>query len=104
MNVLTQPAWFVKHRDGVALAILVQPRASKNQLCGVHGDELKVRLTSPPVEGAANKLCREFFAKLLGCPKSNVSLLSGHKSRHKRLLVEGVVYDEALAVLNKMLV
>lgn len=101
---MASPAWAVEHGDGVVLAIMVQPRASKNQLCGVQGQEIKVRLTSPPVDGAANKLCREFFAKLLGCSKSRVSLLSGHKSRHKRLLVEGLSCAEVLQVLNEMLV
>ncbi|MEA3465455.1 MAG: DUF167 domain-containing protein [Thermodesulfobacteriota bacterium] len=104
MNVLSQPAWVVEHGDGVVLAIMVQPRASKNQLCGVQGQELKVRLTSPPVDGAANKLCREYFAKLLGCSKSRVSLQRGHKSRHKRLLVEGLSCAEVLQVLNGLLV
>jgi hypothetical protein len=80
---------------GVMLTIHVQPRASKNALAGLHGDALKVRLTSPPVEGAANKLCREFFAKLLGVAKGRVSLVSGHKSRHKRLFIEGITVQQA---------
>jgi uncharacterized protein (TIGR00251 family) len=75
--------------EGVVLAVYVQPRASRNELVGIQGDELKVRLTSPPVEGAANKLCREFVAKLLGIPRTNVSLVAGERSRHKRLLVAG---------------
>lgn len=80
---------------GVLLEIYVQPRASRNELAGMQGDCLKVRLTSPPVEGAANKLCREFFAKRLGVAKSRVTLVAGEKSRHKRLLVEGVTAEEA---------
>lgn len=72
---------------GVVLNIYVQPRASKNEVIGVQGEELKVRLTSPPVDGAANKLCQEFFARILGVSKSNVSLVSGERSRHKRLLI-----------------
>jgi len=87
MSAEEKTPWAQVREDGVVLAVLVQPRASKNQLCGVQGEELKVRLTSPPVEGAANKLCAQFLAKLLGCAKSQVILLSGHKSRHKRLLV-----------------
>ena len=73
--------------DDVVLSILVQPRASKNALCGVQGTELKVRLTSPPVEGAANKMCCAFFAKLFGCAKSHVSLERGQTSRHKQIRV-----------------
>ncbi len=79
---------------GVVLRIYVQPRASRNELVGVQGDELKVRLTSPPVEGAANQLCREFFAKLLDVPRQDVALIAGDRSRHKRLLVTGESLDE----------
>ncbi|ABA87876.1 protein of unknown function DUF167 [Syntrophotalea carbinolica DSM 2380] len=85
---------------GVVLSVHVQPRASRNELAGLQGESLKIRLTSPPVEGAANKLCREFLAKLLGVAKSRVTLVSGDKSRHKRLLIEGVTLDE---VRNKLL-
>lgn len=81
--------------DGVLLTVYVQPRASKNELAGLQDDALKVRLTSPPVEGAANKLCREFFAKLLGVAKGRVELVSGQKSRHKRLLITGINVQQA---------
>ncbi|WP_321530733.1 DUF167 family protein [uncultured Desulfuromonas sp.] len=85
----------------MAIALFVQPRASKNSLCGLQGDELKVRLTSPPVEGAANKLCCTFFAKLLGVSKSSVTLIRGDKSRHKQIVVEGVSLDEVKQRLAK---
>ncbi|APG24289.1 MAG: DUF167 domain-containing protein [Syntrophotalea acetylenica] len=85
---------------GVLLDIHVQPRASRNELAGLQGDCLKLRLTSPPVEGAANKACREFIAKLLGVAKSRVTLVSGDKSRHKRLLIEGMTVEEVRSVLS----
>ncbi|MBN2427523.1 MAG: YggU family protein [Deltaproteobacteria bacterium] len=74
--------------DGVLLQILVQPRASKNEIVGPQEGELKVRLTSPPVEGAANELCRQFFAKQLRLPKRDITIVSGEKSRHKRLCIK----------------
>ncbi len=89
------PACLIQTDDGLLLDVHVQPRASRNELAGLQGDSLKVRLTSPPVEGAANKLCREFFAKLLGVAKSRVTLVSGEKSRHKRLFIEGVTLEDA---------
>lgn len=98
-----ESGWADERNDGVVLAILVQPRASKNQLCGVQGEELKVRLTSPPVDGAANKLCREFFAKLLGCAKSHITLIGGHKSRHKRLLVSGQTRHDVIESVQAVL-
>lgn len=86
--------------DGIVFSIHVQPRASKNELCGEHDGALKVRLTSPPVEGAANKLCVEFFAKLLGVAKSKVSIISGEKSRHKTIRVAGASRSELLKLLE----
>jgi len=73
--------------DGIVLNLHIQPRASKNEVCGVQGDALKIRLTSPPVDGAANKLCREFLADLFHVPKSAVEIISGETSRHKRVKV-----------------
>jgi uncharacterized protein (TIGR00251 family) len=75
--------------DGIVLSIHLQPRASKNEVCGVHGDALKIRLTSPPVDGAANKLCREFLAGLFDVPRSSVEIISGETSRHKRVRITG---------------
>lgn len=72
---------------GIVLTLHIQPRASKNEVCGVQGDALKIRLTSPPVDGAANKLCREFLADLLDVPKSAVEIISGETSRHKRVRI-----------------
>ncbi len=75
--------------DGIVLTLHIQPRASKNEICGIQDNALKVRLTSPPVEGAANKLCREFLADLFSVPKSAVEIVSGETSRHKRVRVNG---------------
>ena len=73
--------------DGIILNLHIQPRASKSEVCGVQGDALKIRLTSPPVDGAANKLCREFLAELFKVPKSAVEIVSGEASRHKRVKI-----------------
>lgn len=93
------PAWLEVQSGGVLLRLFVQPRASKNEIVGILGDELKIRLTSPPVEGAANRLCCEFVAKRLGIAKSSVVLIAGETSRHKRLLLRGV---EAATVLHHL--
>lgn len=85
---------------GVVFSIHVQPRASRTELCGIQGEELKLRLTSPPVDDAANKLCQEFLAKLLGVAKSRVTIVAGAKSRHKTVQVTGIGKDEVLALLN----
>jgi uncharacterized protein (TIGR00251 family) len=80
--------FFSLRNDGVVVRILVQPRASKNEIVGLQENELKIRLTSPPVEGAANELCRQFFSKQLKLPKTAITIISGEKSRHKRLLIK----------------
>ena len=76
-------------KNDLILNVYVQPRASKNQICGIQGEELKIRLTSPPVDGAANKLCREFVADFFDVAKSSVDIISGGTSRHKRLRICG---------------
>ncbi len=74
-------------RDGAVFSVHVQPRASRNETCGVQGEELKLRLTAPPVDDAANRLCVEFLAGLLGVAKSRVTVIAGAKSRHKTIKV-----------------
>lgn len=83
----SEHALCVLNRDGIVLTLHIQPRASKNEVCGVQDHALKIRLTSPPVDGAANKLCREFLAELFKVPKSAVEIISGETSRHKRVKI-----------------
>ncbi|ABQ25371.1 DUF167 domain-containing protein [Geotalea uraniireducens] len=86
--------------DGVIFTVHVQPRASRNEICGVQGDELKLRLTAPPVEDAANKLCVELLAKALKVAKSRVTITAGAKSRHKTVKVEGITTEPVLSLLK----
>ncbi|MFO7964948.1 MAG: DUF167 domain-containing protein [Desulfobacterales bacterium] len=79
--------FLTEHSDGMVLKVYVQPRSSKNMIAGRHEDALKVKLTAPPVSGAANKMCIDYMAKCLKMPKSCISLLSGEASRHKRILI-----------------
>jgi uncharacterized protein (TIGR00251 family) len=78
-------------KDGsVVLRLYVQPRSSKNELAGLHDGALKLRLTTPPVDGKANKAVLVFLARLLGVPKSSLSLISGQKNRCKQICVQGM--------------
>ena len=74
--------------------VRVQPRAKKNALAGQIEQEWKLLLTAPPVEGRANQACIEFFARGLRIPQSRVRLLSGEKSRHKVIELDGVSEEE----------
>ncbi|BBO67825.1 hypothetical protein DSCA_17550 [Desulfosarcina alkanivorans] len=73
--------------DGLTFKIRVQPRSSRNQVAGIYGDALKINLTAPPVDNAANKACGAFLAKLLSVPKSSVTIVSGHTGRNKQVMV-----------------
>lgn len=73
--------------DGLLFKIRVQPRSSRNQVSGLYGDALKINLTAPPVDNAANKACIVFLAKLLSVAKSSVSIVSGHTGRNKQVMV-----------------
>ena len=75
------------HPEGLVLKIFVLPRSSKSMLAGRHGGALKLKLTAPPVEGAANKMCITFLARHLGLPKSSLEIVSGHTGRTKLILV-----------------
>ncbi|QXE91434.1 DUF167 domain-containing protein [Geomonas subterranea] len=86
--------------EGLLFTVHVQPRASRSEICGPKEGELRVRLTSPPVDDAANKQCVELIAKSLGVAKSKVSIKSGAKSRHKVVRVEGVERDELLPLFK----
>lgn len=94
----------LRHTDaGVEIFLYLQPRASRNKVVGLQGDELKVSLTAPPVDGAANKACCVYLAKLCGLPKNCVQLLSGETSRHKRLLLEGADFVEICSRFSRLL-
>lgn len=81
---------------GTLLAVKLQPRASKIEIGGPLGDELKIKVTAPPVDSAANEALVKFLADTLGCAKGRVELLRGQTSRHKTLLLHGFKPDEVL--------
>jgi uncharacterized protein (TIGR00251 family) len=76
-------------RDGVELDVRVTPRAKKTDIAGYREDTLLVRVTAPPAEGAANEALVELLASWLGLPRRAVQIVSGERSRRKRLLVRG---------------
>ncbi len=87
---------------GVVLSLRVQPRASRNALCGEYEGALKVRLKAPPVDDAANRECCRFLAKTLGVSASQVVVMSGHTSRTKRVHVDGLTPQDALGRLRTL--
>lgn len=91
-------ACYQEKADGLVLDLRVQPRASADRVEGVVEGRLKVRLTAPPVENAANGAVVQVIAAWLGVPKSRVTLIGGEKSREKVVHVAGDPRALALAV------
>ena len=91
----------IETHDGAAtFAVRVQPRASKDEVAGVLGSALKVRLRAPALEDRANEALCEYLAELLKTPKAAVRILSGHHSRSKRVEVRGVTAQQVLALVT----
>ncbi|MBI4682267.1 MAG: YggU family protein [Nitrospirae bacterium] len=79
-----------KNKTGLTIKIKVEPRSSKSGIVGPYGDALKVKLTSPPVEGRANKELIEVLAKGFGIAKKDVEIISGQSSKNKTVKLIGV--------------
>ncbi len=71
------------------LELHVQPGAKRTEVAGMHGERIKIRLAAPPVDGKANQALIEFLAEAFGVARRDVRILSGMKSREKRVAIEG---------------
>jgi uncharacterized protein len=94
-------SWLAAVEGGVRLQLHIQPRASRTEIAGVHGDALKIRLAAPPVDGAANEALVKFLAKRLGVSGSAVMVVAGASGRrkvvHVAAVAEGQVRDRLRA-------
>ena len=77
-----------ENSDGVVFKVFVLPKSSKNMIVGLYGDALKIKLTAPPVEGAANEMCIKFLSKCLKIPASCFEIISGHTNKTKHILLK----------------
>ena len=90
-------------KNGIRFSAIIQPRSSKNEVTGVYKDALKIRLTSPPVDGKANKACLQFFAKWLGISPSEIRIVQGLSSKSKTIEVADLTkkqFQEILKIKN----
>lgn len=87
-------SWITDSKEGLIIHVHATPRASKNQIQGLHGNALKIRLQAPPVDGKANETLIEFLANALGIPQRQITLLSGQTSRQKRLRLQGITANQ----------
>jgi len=83
---LADTAW-TWQGDTLRLRLYIQPRSSRDEIVGLHGDELKVRITAPPVEGKANAHLLKFLAREFGVSRNQIVLLGGQSGRHKQVLI-----------------
>ncbi len=88
---------------GIQFAARIQPRSGQNRIAGVHDGALKIHLTAPPVDGAANKACIKFVASAFGVSPSRVELVSGHTGRNKILLIDGLAEREFSEKISQLI-
>ncbi len=80
---------YTERPGGLVVHVRVQPRASRNEITGIQDGRLRLRITAPPVEGAANEACRKLLAEVLGLPRSAIRLIAGQKAREKSFEISG---------------
>jgi len=87
-------------KEGCTFRVRVVPRSRRDEVVGLHGDALKLRLAAPPERGKANRALSKFLAGRLGVSPSDVEILSGHTSRRKRVRVRGVSAASVRALVD----
>ena len=87
----------------VTLKVRLQPRASRDEIDGLLGDALKIKVTAPPVEGRANKAVKKLLAVRLGLPPSQIEMIAGERSREKLLRISGISREEMERALGIIL-
>jgi uncharacterized protein (TIGR00251 family) len=92
--------WIAVRGDSLRIRLHVQPRASRTEVAGVHGDALRVRVAAPPVEGEANQELLRFLAKKLRLPKSDLQLVHGESGRTKVIEIRNATRDQVVTALR----
>ena len=91
------PGYLKAQGDGVLLAVKLHPRASHSEIGDALGNELRIKVTAPPVDAAANDALVRLLAQELDCPRNCVELIRGHTSRHKILKLHGLSAESVAA-------
>lgn len=94
-----QAIWF--EDTDLLLRLYIQPKASRDNIVGIHGDELKIAITAPPVDGKANSHLTKFLSKQFKVAKSNIVIEKGELGRHKqiRIMTPSQIPQEIKAIL-----
>jgi uncharacterized protein (TIGR00251 family) len=88
MRYNKQMRFYSWQEENLFLSVVVQPKASRNEISGVQNDRLKIRTTAPPADGKANESVINLLAQCFDVPKSQVILVSGETQRHKRFCIK----------------
>ena len=94
------PPYLRLDKDGIVLSVKLQPRASVNSIETPLGNELRIRVTAPPVDSAANEALIRFLSERLEVAHNRIELLRGHTSRHKQIKIYGTPIHEILSKLS----
>jgi len=86
----------------VTIKVRIQPKSSRDEIVGIEGGRLKIKITAPPVDGKANQKLIEFIAKTLGVSKSSIEIVKGSSSKLKTLAVHGVDQEDFDAVITQL--
>ena len=93
------PGFLRRQSDGTLLSVKLQPRASVNEIGEPLGDELRIKVTAPPVNAAANAALIELLAKKLDCARGRIELIRGHKSRHKVIKLYDFTPEDVIGLI-----
>jgi len=85
-----------EYKNGIQFSGLIHPRSANNKICGLQDEYLKIHITSPPVDGNANKMCVKFLAKILSVSQSQIAIVSGQNGRKKIIRIDGMNTSEFL--------
>ena len=86
-------SWYSGETGRVIIRLYIQPGAKQHEVVGLVGEELKIKLATPPIEGRANTALIKYLAQHFRVPQSAVQIKSGHKSRHKRVEIKNSMVD-----------
>ncbi len=102
VNIPVRPERGVtSHAKGCVITLAVSPRSPTNRIEIDGSEAIRVRLTAPPVDGAANSSLLKFLASVLDVPRTDLTILAGAHARHKRLLAEGISQELAWRALTQ---
>ena len=94
--------WYTQENYSIIVNLYVQPGAKCTEIVGLHGDALKIRLTSRPIDGCANEALLKYIAQLFEVPLRQVKLMQGDKSRQKKLVITGSNIEPCLLLKTKV--